>query len=79
MTAIASEILLVDDNPADLDLTIDALSQSTWPTRISTVCDGAEAMAFLRREGKYSAAARPHLVVLDLNLPAKMGARFLPI
>lgn len=73
MTATASEILLVDDNPADLDLTIDALEQTTWPTHISTVSDGAEAMAYLRREGKYAAATRPHLVVLDLNLPRKDG------
>lgn len=73
MMATASEILLVDDNPADLDLTIDALAQSAWPTNVSTVSDGAEAMAYLRHEGKYAAAARPHLVLLDLNLPRKDG------
>ena len=73
MMATASEILLVDDNPADLDLTIDALAQSAWPTNVSTVSDGAEAMAYLRREGKYAAATRPHLVLLDLNLPRKDG------
>ncbi|MGA9040108.1 MAG: response regulator [Terriglobales bacterium] len=67
------EILLVDDNPADLDLTIDALAQSKWPSNVSTVSDGAEALAFLRREGKYAAAARPNLVLLDLNLPRKDG------
>ena len=39
----------------------------------ATVSDGAEAMAYLRREGKYSAATRPHLVLLDLNLPRKDG------
>jgi CheY-like chemotaxis protein len=68
-----SEILLVDDNPADLDLTMDALAQSAWPTNVSTVCDGAEAMAYLRRQGKYVTAIRPHLVLLDLNLPRKDG------
>jgi CheY-like chemotaxis protein len=67
------EILLVDDNPADLDLTIDALAQSKWPSNINTVSDGAEAIAFLRREGKFAKAARPNLVVLDLNLPRKDG------
>ena len=72
MTAMA-EILLVDDNPADLDLTIDALAQSPWRTHVSTVSDGAEAMAYLYREGKYSEAIRPHLVLLDLNLPRKDG------
>jgi len=73
MIAITPEILLVDDNPADLDLTIDALAQSKWPTHISSVCDGAEAIAFLRRQGKYATAARPNLVLLDLNLPRKDG------
>ena len=77
MMARMSEILLVDDNPADLDLTIDALAQSAWPTNVSTVSDGAEAMAYLRHEGKYAAATRPHLVLLDLNLPRKDGRRVL--
>ena len=72
MTTMA-EILLVDDNPADLDLTIDALAQSPWRIHVSTVSDGAEAMAYLYREGKYSEAIRPHLVLLDLNLPRKDG------
>lgn len=68
-----AEILLVDDNPADLDLTIDALAQSPWRSNVNTVSDGAEAIAYLRREGKYSASPRPHLVLLDLNLPRKDG------
>ena len=72
MTTMA-EILLVDDNPADLDLTIDALAQSPWRTHVSTVSDGAEAIAYLCREGKYAEAIRPHLVLLDLNLPRKDG------
>jgi chemotaxis family two-component system response regulator Rcp1 len=73
MNVTTAEILLVDDNPADLDLTIDALAQSKWPSNVSTVSDGADAIAFLRREGKYATAARPHLVLLDLNLPRKDG------
>jgi chemotaxis family two-component system response regulator Rcp1 len=73
MVTTMAEILLVDDNPADLDLTIDALAQSPWRTHVSTVSDGAEAMAYLYREGKYSEAIRPHLVLLDLNLPRKDG------
>ncbi len=73
MMPTASEILLVDDNPADLDLSIDALAQSAWPTHISTVNDGDEAMAYLHRQGKYASATRPHLVLLDLNLPRKDG------
>jgi two-component system, chemotaxis family, response regulator Rcp1 len=73
MIPTTAEILLVDDNPADLDLTIDALAQSKWPSNVLTVCDGAEALAFLRREGKYASVARPNLVLLDLNLPRKDG------
>ena len=73
MMTTASEILLVDDNPADLDLTIDLLAHSAWPTNVNTVSDGAEAMAYLRHEGKYAAATRPHLMLLDLNLPRKDG------
>ncbi len=68
-----AEILLVDDNPADLDLTNDALAQSKWPSHVSAVADGEEAIAFLRRKGKYANAARPNLVLLDLNLPRKDG------
>lgn len=79
MMPTASEILLVDDNPADLDLTIDALARSAWPSNVSTVSDGAEAMAYLRHQGKYAAAPRPHLVLLDLNLPRKDGRRSCPI
>jgi two-component system, chemotaxis family, response regulator Rcp1 len=73
MNGSTAEILLVDDNPADLDLTIDALAQSQWPCNVNTVLDGVEAVAYLRRKGKYTAAARPHLVLLDLNLPRKDG------
>jgi len=73
MTTTLAEILLVEDNPADRDLTIDALAHSHWPSNISAVSDGAEALAFLRREGKYAAATRPNLVLLDLNLPRKDG------
>lgn len=73
MMAGMPEILLVDDNPADLDLTIDALAQSPWPGHVNTVSDGAEAIAYLRRQGKFAGAVRPHLVLLDLNLPRKNG------
>ena len=73
MTVKTAEILLVEDNPADRDLTIEALSQSLWPSNVSTVIDGADAMAFLRREGQYNTATRPNLVLLDLNLPRKDG------
>jgi CheY-like chemotaxis protein len=73
MAAANSEILLVDDSPADLDLIRAALAASTYQSRVSTVPDGEEAIAFLHRAGAYANAARPNLVILDLNLPRKDG------
>jgi two-component system, chemotaxis family, response regulator Rcp1 len=67
------EILLVDDNPADTDLTSDVLAHNGRPANIHAVADGVEAIAFLRREGKYANALPPDFVILDLNLPKKDG------
>jgi chemotaxis family two-component system response regulator Rcp1 len=55
----ATEILLVDDNPADTDLTSEVLSQNGCPSHIHTVVNGADAIALLRREGEYANAAFP--------------------
>lgn len=63
----------MDDNPADIDLTSEVLGRSKLHFRVSAVSDGVEAMAFLRREGKYANALRPDLIVLDFNLPRKDG------
>jgi two-component system, chemotaxis family, response regulator Rcp1 len=71
------EILLVDDNPADTDLTSEVLAQSKQHYHVSTVSDGAEAISFLRQQGKYTAAPSPDLVVLDLNLPIRDGRQVL--
>ena len=71
------EVLLVDDNPADIDLTRDVLSQSKQHFHVSAVSDGAEAMSFLRRQGKFAEAPSPDLIVLDLNLPCKDGRNVL--
>jgi len=71
------EILLVDDNPADTDLTSEVLAQSKQHYHVSTVSDGAEAISFLRQQGKYTAAPCPDLVVLDLNLPIRDGRQVL--
>lgn len=68
-----AEVLLVDDNPADSDLTADVLERSARPSHIHAVSNGAEALAFLRRQGKYVSAPIPDLVILDLNLPGKDG------
>jgi len=67
------QVLLVDDNPADVGLAREALAGGRHQTCISTVADGEEAMAFLRRAGQYANAVRPDLVILDLNLPNKDG------
>ena len=70
------EILLVEDSPEDVDLTMDALKDARV-RRVSVVPDGAHALAFLRREGEYGAAPRPDLIFLDLNLPRKDGRELL--
>jgi CheY-like chemotaxis protein len=69
----AIEILLVDDNAGDTDLTADFLRRSGRIINIHSVLDGVEAMAFLHRQGKYSEMATPHLIMLDLNMPRKNG------
>jgi chemotaxis family two-component system response regulator Rcp1 len=66
-------VLLVDDNPADTDLTSEILTRNGFPSHIHAVIDGVEAIAFLRRQGKYAKAPAPDLVILDLNLPKKDG------
>jgi len=71
------EILLVEDNPGDVRLTRESLKDSKLLNHISVVGDGEEAMAFLRREGKYVEATRPDLILLDLNLPKKDGREVL--
>ncbi len=71
------EILLVEDNPADVRLTREVLENGDGSTRLRVVRDGEEAMAFLRRQGEYADCARPNLVLLDLNLPKKDGREVL--
>ena len=71
------EILLVEDNPADVRLTTEALKEEKLCNNLSVVTDGVEAIAFLRKEGKYAKALRPDLVLLDLNLPKKDGREVL--
>src|SRR3984957_10955667 len=67
------DLLIVDDNPADVVLAREALSGSAHRTQIHSVEDGVEAMAYLNRRDKYVNAIRPDLVILDLNLPKKGG------
>ena len=72
--AMPIEILLVDDSPGDVRLTQEALRDARMKNRLHVVGDGVEAMAFLRRQGRFADAPRPDLVLLDLNLP-KMDGR----
>ena len=71
------EILLVEDNPGDTRLVLDAFKDYKILNRISTVEDGVEAMAFLRKAGKYADKPRPDIILLDLNLPKKDGREVL--
>ena len=71
------EILLVEDSPSDIDLTIEALKEAKVRNRLSIVEDGVAAVEFLRRQGKHAGAPRPDLVLLDLNLPRKDGREVL--
>ncbi len=73
----AFDILLVEDNPGDARLAQEALKEGRLSTRLRVVVDGVEAMAYLRREGEFATAPRPHLVLLDLNLPRKDGRQVL--
>ena len=67
------QVLLVDDNPADVGLAQEALAGGRHQSCISSVTNGEEAIAFLHRSGRYANVIRPDLVILDLNLPRKDG------
>jgi chemotaxis family two-component system response regulator Rcp1 len=70
---IYMEILLVDDNPADVRMVRDGLKEALPDARLSVAADGVEAIRFLRREGRHARAPRPDLIILDLRLPKKNG------
>ena len=76
-TGVAIEILLVEDNPGDVRLTREALLDGKVRNHLSVVGDGESALAYLRGEGEYKSAAKPDLVLLDLNLPKKDGREVL--
>lgn len=71
------EILLVEDNPGDVRLTVEALREGKVRNNLNVAADGVEALAYLRREGRYAGASRPDLILLDLNLPRKDGREVL--
>jgi two-component system, chemotaxis family, response regulator Rcp1 len=71
------QILLVEDNPGDVRLTREALKEAKFRNKVEVVGDGVEALAYLRQQGQYSGAMRPHLIMLELNLPRMDGREVL--
>jgi CheY-like chemotaxis protein len=71
------EILLIEDSPSDIALTVEALKAGKVANTLNCVKDGIEAMAYLKRQGKFKDAVRPDLIMLDLNLPKKDGREVL--
>ena len=69
----AARILLVEDNPADVELTREGFGEIMLVHDLYVARDGSEAIAFLCREGKFADAPRPDLILLDLNLPGREG------
>jgi len=72
-----AQVLLVEDNADDVELTLEALKDSKVRMEVNVVSDGLAAMKFLRREGEYTDKPRPDLVLLDLNLPLMDGREVL--
>jgi len=71
------QILLVEDNPGDVMLTRENLETCNILNDLNVVSDGVEAMEYIHKTGKYKNAARPDLILLDLNLPRKDGREVL--
>lgn len=71
------EVLLVEDDPGDVLMTREAFAEHKLGNRLTVVSDGAEALAYLRQAGEYANAARPDLILLDLNLPRRDGREVL--
>lgn len=66
-------ILLVEDNPADVRLTVEAFKSMKMANQLFSVENGDDALAFVHRTGKYTDAPTPDIILLDLNMPGKDG------
>jgi two-component system response regulator len=71
------EVLLVEDDAGDVDLTKEALKEGKIQIKVNVVEDGVQAMAYLHKKGRYANARQPDLILLDLNLPKKDGRQVL--
>lgn len=71
------EILLVEDNPGDVRLTVEALKEGKVSNNLNVVRDGVEALAYLQKQNGYTECRKPDLILLDLNLPKKNGQEVL--
>lgn len=71
------DVLLVEDDPGDVDLTKESLEEAKVRVSLNVVEDGESALEYLRQEGRYTDATRPDIILLDLNLPGKDGREVL--
>jgi CheY-like chemotaxis protein len=77
VNTIPIEILLVEDNPGDVRLTVEALREGKVRNNLHVATDGVEALEFLQRRGRFASAPRPDMILLDLNLPRMDGRELL--